>query len=241
MEIRTLKANEIDVRVAQINKNGATLLLYKDARVDMNILDEVYGSGYWQREHQVIDGRLYCTISVWNNEIKQWIRKQDVGTESYTEKEKGQASDSFKRAGFNVGIGRELYTAPRTWVPASLIDIRDGNNGKCMTYDTFSVKEIEYNQNREICKLVIVNQNNVEIFNYEQDIPITDGTLGQINVLVKEYSDVLGNRTEEEVMQVLQTKFNFTDLHAITNKNGQTVINTLADWITKTKKNKETA
>lgn len=160
MDIRLLNANEIDVRVATINSSGASLLLYKDARVDMAILDEVYGSEYWEREHQLIGDRLYCTISVWNKEIGQWVSKQDVGTESYTEKEKGQASDSFKRAGFNIGIGRELYTGPRIWVTDIKIEYK---NGRYVTYDRFEVKEIEYNSNREISKLTIVNEDTKKV------------------------------------------------------------------------------
>ena len=116
MEIRTLNANEIECRIGTISAKGCSLLLYKDARVDMKILDEVFGSGKWQRTHEVINGNLFCTIEIWNDEIKQWVKKQDVGTESFSEAQKGEASDSFKRAGFNVGIGRELYTAPFIWI-----------------------------------------------------------------------------------------------------------------------------
>ena len=111
--MRYLRADEIDVRVAQVGENWCTVLLYKDARVDMAILDETYGAGYWQREHEVINGNLFCTISIWNKEISQWVKKQDVGVESNTQKEKGQASDAFKRAGVTAGIGRELYTTPK--------------------------------------------------------------------------------------------------------------------------------
>jgi len=113
---RMLKAEEIECRVGTINGKGCSLLLYKDARVDMKILDETYGVGNWQRTHEVINDNLFCTIEIWNDRIEQWVKKQDVGTESYTEKEKGEASDSFKRAGFNVGIGRELYTSPFIWI-----------------------------------------------------------------------------------------------------------------------------
>ena len=110
--IRLLRADEIECRVSTINEKGLSLLLYKDARVDQRILDETFTPLGWQRTHQSIDGNLYCTVEIWDDAKKQWIAKQDVGTMSYTEKEKGQASDSFKRACFNIGIGRELYTAP---------------------------------------------------------------------------------------------------------------------------------
>lgn len=153
-ELRLLKANEIDVRVGSINEKGATLLLYKDARVDMNILDE--SNLKWKRSHELINGNLFCTISIWDDELKDWISRQDVGTESNTEKEKGQASDAFKRAGFNFGIGRELYTAPFIWVNS--VDYTEFiKNGKYGTYDKFKIVSIGYDENKEINALVIKN------------------------------------------------------------------------------------
>lgn len=115
--IRRLEKTEVECRVStgSMRSDGrayATYLLYKDARVDMKILDEHFGPMNWQREHTMIGDRLYCTISIYDSEKGVWIKKQDVGTESNSEPEKGQASDAFKRAAFNVGIGRELYTAP---------------------------------------------------------------------------------------------------------------------------------
>lgn len=162
VEIRKLTANEIEARVSTLSEKGASLLLYKDARVDQKILDEVFGVYGWQRTHQLIGDRLYCTIEIWDDDKKQWVAKQDVGTESNTEKEKGQASDSFKRAGFNVGIGRELYTAPFIWVPADKIAIskKTDYTGKERLYtnDKFEVAEIGYDDNGEINKLKIVNE-----------------------------------------------------------------------------------
>lgn len=155
--IRLLKANEIECRVGTISEKGLSLLLYKDARCDMKILDEVYGASNWQRKHEVIGGNLYCTVSIWDEEKRQWISKMDVGTKSYTEKEKGEASDSFKRACFSHGIGRELYTAPFIWIGASKVNIQRKDN-KYVTYDKFSVSSISYNDNREITGLTIINQ-----------------------------------------------------------------------------------
>ena len=154
--IRLLKAEEIECRVSLIKENGLSLLLYKDARVDQKILDETFGMFGWKRSHQSIEGNLYCTVSVYSKETGEWVAKQDVGTTSYSEKEKGQASDSFKRACFNWGIGRELYTAPFIWVQGDLANIqRKGDKLYCN--DRFKVASIEYNENREITSLVIVN------------------------------------------------------------------------------------
>lgn len=156
MNIRLLKANEIECRVGTINEKGLTLLIYKDARVDMNILDE---SGVkWKREHQLINGKLFCTVSVWDDEIKEWVSRQDVGVESNTEATKGEASDSFKRACFNWGIGRELYSAPFIWIAASNYTSSTNKAGKPTTYDKFSVEKIKYDDvTREITGLAIRN------------------------------------------------------------------------------------
>lgn len=152
---RDLRADEIDVRIATINAKGCSLLLYKDARCDMNILDETVGVFGWKRHHDLINGNLFCTVEVYDDKKKEWISKQDVGTESYTEKEKGQASDSFKRACFNLGIGRELYTAPFIWIGANYVSVQKAGE-RYKTYDTFEVSEIKI-ENKKIVKLEIVN------------------------------------------------------------------------------------
>ena len=154
---RDLKANEIDVRIASVNEKGVTLLLYKDARVDQNILDETVGQMNWQRDHKELKGNIYCGISIFDTTSKQWITKWDCGKESFTESEKGEASDSFKRAGFNWGIGRELYTSPFIWIPADKCNIKE-NKGKKACYDKFVVEAIEI-KNKEITGLAIKNLN----------------------------------------------------------------------------------
>ena len=162
MEIRLLRADEIECRIGTINEKGLSLLLYKDARADMKILDETFGVFGWKRTHQSIDGNLYCTVEILDSEKQSWIAKQDVGTVSYTEKEKGQASDSFKRACVSVGIGRELYSAPFIWVSAQKCKIQRKND-KLICYDKFSVSEISYSKDREIISLSIVNGDTGEV------------------------------------------------------------------------------
>jgi hypothetical protein len=146
---RDLRADEIECRVAQAKETGVSLLLYKDARCDQIILDETVGAMNWQRHHSRDNAN--CTVSIWDEKKGQWISKEDTGTESNTEKEKGLASDSFKRACFNWGIGRELYTSPFIWVKADKCKIEDN---KC--YDTFSVEKIKI-ENKRIVGLVIRN------------------------------------------------------------------------------------
>ena len=165
--IRLLHYDEIECRIGTISEKGLSLLLYTDARAAMKILDETFGCLNWQRSHQMIGNSLYCTVSVWDNEKQQWISKSDVGTESYTEKEKGQASDSFKRACVSVGIGRELYTAPFIWVSANKVNLQRKGD-KLLTYDKFKLSDISYNDNREIVGLTIVNQNGEVVYSLGQ-------------------------------------------------------------------------
>lgn len=157
LEFRKLKASEIDARVATVTAKGCSLLLYKDARVDQKVLDETVGAFNWERSHEVIDGNLYCTVRIYDDDRKMWVAKQDVGTESYTEKEKGQASDSFKRACFNWGIGRELYTAPFIWIGAQDCTVEQKNGGGYTVRDTFKVTSIAYDQDGNINHLEIKN------------------------------------------------------------------------------------
>ena len=157
---RKLRADEIDVRVQSVTEKGAILLLYKDARCDMNILDETVGAMNWKREHTRDNAN--CIVSIWCDSKKMWVSKEDTGTESNTEKEKGQASDSFKRACFNWGIGRELYTSPFLWVKASDINIYQ-RNSKSACNDKFNVTEIGYDERGHINKLVIFNNNTKKV------------------------------------------------------------------------------
>ena len=164
--IRLLRADEIECRVAVINEKGLSLLLFKDARVDQKILDEIFTPFGWKRSHQSIDGNLYCTVEIWDKEKEQWIAKQDVGIPSYSEKEKGQASDSFKRACFNWGVGRELYTAPFIWITAPNANIQKKGD-KYTTGERFHVQEIRYNDWREITGLVIVNGQGKKVYEFQ--------------------------------------------------------------------------
>lgn len=156
MEFRLLRADEIDCRVAMVQSWGISLLLYKDARCDMNILDETVGAMNWKRSHSRDNAN--CTVSLWDAEKQQWISKEDTGTESNTEKEKGLASDSFKRACFNWGIGRELYTAPAMFVRTSdLKTFKKDDSGRCTCRDRFKVVDIEY-VGRTIAKVDVLNE-----------------------------------------------------------------------------------
>jgi hypothetical protein len=171
-DIRLLKASEIDCRVSQVAKDNTwcSVLLFKDARVDMRLLDEVFGPNNWQRTHEIINGQLFCNIDIWDEDKKCWIRKQDVGTESMTEAEKGRASDSFKRAGFNVGIGRELYTAPSIYINLSESDLNKMNKVKTR----FALKSITYDSERNINSLVIIDDKGKVRYKYGSGVLNTE-------------------------------------------------------------------
>lgn len=166
IKFRRLKPNEIDVRIGRVLKKngrpaGASLLLYKDARCDMAILDETVGPLGWTRSHSRDNAN--CTVSIWDEDKGCWVSKEDTGTESNTEAAKGLASDSFKRACVNWGIGRELYTAPdiKVWEDGGQIRLVNGKS-----YDRFAVRRISYDESGCIDGLAIVNESkdNARVF-----------------------------------------------------------------------------
>ena len=159
LNFRTLHADEIECRVGSVSEGkGCSLWMYKNARVDMTLLDEVVGPENWKRSHELINNNLFCTVAV-RSDKGEWVTKQDVGTESYTEKEKGQASDAFKRACVNWGIGRELYTCPFVWINLRNEEWRQGYNGKLQPKTQFVVSAIEYDDQRRVSFLQIKDGN----------------------------------------------------------------------------------
>ena len=175
---RNLYANEIECRVSQIKATYVTLLLYKDARCDMNILDETVDAFNWKREHTRDNAN--CIVSIWDKVKEQWISKEDTGTQSFTEKEKGLASDSFKRACFNWGIGRELYTSPFIKIAAKNEKEFFESKGKYKTWSKFKVSDIEY-INNVISYLEITDQNGSVRFKSGLPQFITEEQLEQFN------------------------------------------------------------
>lgn len=176
LQFRDLTANEIDCRIGMCNEKGLTLLLYKDARCDMAILDETVGPENWEREHYECKGNLFCRVGInrnWDKQVdfRDVVYKADCGTESNTEKEKGEASDSFKRACVNWGIGRELYTAPFIWVKAEDCQIKSSEFQGKKRYtckDNFVVEKIVI-KNKRITAIAIRNATlNKRVFVYQE-------------------------------------------------------------------------
>ena len=202
MEFRKLRADELEARVASVTPKGCSVLIYKDARVDMKVLDETVGAENWQRDHKEVKGVVYCGIGIEcmtpdGEYYTAW--KWDAGSESNTEAAKGEASDSFKRAGFNWGIGRELYTAPFIWFTKDKINIQE-RNGKPVCYDKFKVEAIEY-EGDSISYLRIANTSTGAIYTSgrskeggaETDAPASrsekEGLLAMINSAGKDAQD----------------------------------------------------
>ena len=165
---RDLKSDEIECKVSTINEKGLSLLLYKTARTDMQLLDETVGAYQWKCDYKEVKGNMYCGISILHPTTKEWITKWDCGVESaFGDKEKGEASDAFKRAGFKWGIGVELYTSPFIYIPASLCEILQTGVGKYVTTDKFHVEAIEIT-NKEITGLSIKNRKGVRVFSWRK-------------------------------------------------------------------------
>lgn len=167
LQFRTLKAEEIELRVGTVSERGATLLLYQDSRCAMNILDETVGRSNWQRDHKEVKGNMYCGIAIWDSDKSQWVWKWDCGIESNTEKEKGESSDAMKRASVNWGIGRELYSSPRIFVRIPTKQKQGSRGYELEDKYAFSgayVSSIEYDDKRKIASLQICNSDGVVIF-----------------------------------------------------------------------------
>ena len=171
---KPLPIDRVDFRVQSVNNGGyATILAYKDARVDMDRLDEVVGKNNWQKKYEIINGSLYCSVGIYDSDKKEWIWKQDVGSESNTEAEKGVASDSFKRACVNWGIGRELYAYPMISVKLDSSEI-DKSKPKPTTSWGFKLKEWKWSssftEEGSLISLVGVDTSGVERFRYTRHI-----------------------------------------------------------------------
>ena len=165
-KMRTLRKDEIEVRVASTQNNVAQLLLYKTARTDAAILDETFGQFNWQCSYSENKGNLFCTISVRDPNTNEWISKSDCGSESNIEKEKGEASDAFKRSGFRWGIGVELYSTPRIKIP---IEESDMYNGRFC--QAFSLKDIEISPDHKIISLTIQDRRGNVRYTYNAQQP----------------------------------------------------------------------
>ena len=218
MIFRPLRADEIECRIGSVGAKGFTMLLYKDARCDMNILDETFTPFGWQREHKEIKGVVYCGVAIYNQDADRWVWKWDAGAESYTEKEKGEASDSFKRACVNWGIGRELYTAPLIFIRAKTDPVGNGYRlaNKSDGYG-YKVAQIEYKGGR-ISHLVIT-KNGTQAYTFtadkfmEESQNTIDDKMAQMvltmaeNAQNKEVLNAMGIKTKRDIKAMTMEQY----------------------------------
>lgn len=241
MEIRTIKfrdlrADEIELRVGSTNSTGFSLLLYKTARADANILDETVGVYNWQKRFYQVKNTMICEIGLYDEERKEWVWKGDAGDESNTEAIKGEASDSFKRAGFAIGIARALYSSPFIWIKND-----ENNNPKTSRY---SVKEIGY-RDGTISKLIITNDKTGEVvFTYPKGAKVENKTKEQVDPnniktdlvgsirpnekgLIEAYLMTLDGTRSKQFFDWLDKKFNTMRVDNLTAEQGVMVVNAL--------------
>ena len=215
MEVRHLKADEIEVKVKQVTSKGVFALLYKTARTDMALLDESFGESNWRNDYKEVKGNLFCGIAVYFKDTQEWVWRWDCGIESREDdgnEKKGEASDSFKRAGTRWGIGRELYTAPPIFIKAETVEVGKSKSGK-PTYALadkflqFYVQEIGYDENRKINKISISDSNGNIVFNFPQN----NVGMAKPQVVNKQTKvpDKTAPNTKDKVKKAMDTVFEF--------------------------------
>ena len=152
-----LTPEDIEVRVATTRNGKTTLLLFQDSRCAMRALDKQFGNFGWQMDYKVVGDQIYGTLSIYDEEKDIWVAKSDTGDKSNISEDKGQSSDILKRCIVRWGYSRELYTAPKIVV--------DDDGYGCSGY---KVSEINYDGNRKIIHLVLVNRFGKEAFRWDE-------------------------------------------------------------------------
>lgn len=209
LKFRNLKADEIEVRVGQVAKDNTwiSLLLYQDSRVAMDLLDETVGKMNWNRVHS--RDNKNCTISIWDKEKKCWVGKEDTGVESFSDKEKGLASDSFKRSAVNWGIGRSLYTSPNMFIYGEANKLKS---------DKYFVKHIKYDEQDNIIELIVINKKDEVVFTFPKK-----GNTGTTTVATKPVTQLTQS---PKTISLAQQK----RLFAISNGNNNVVKNVIGRY-----------
>lgn len=211
LKFRLLKPEEIEIKIKQVTEKGAVALIYKTSRVDMDILDEMVGAENWQSDYQEIKGNLYCGIGIKDETTQDWVWKWDCGIESRSDgdgnEKKGEASDAFKRAGVQWGIGRELYTAPFIFLPLETVSNGKGYKLK-NPFSRFDVKEIEYTESRKISKITIVDERGREVFQYPKEATKAKqtGKPEEWKLTKSELVQVYGVKNAETTISALEKK-----------------------------------
>lgn len=234
---RRLLANEVDLRVQSLAKDGSWVILipYKDARVDMNILDETYGEMNWQRKQEVIKENLFCSVGIYDAEKGCWVWKQDVGTESFSDKEKGESSDAFKRACTNWGIGRELYTSPFIFINLDEDEVeKTGAPGKekmrIKNSVKFHVEEIGYDDKGSIDKFIVSDNRKKRRFSYSNKFITTmDDVYREYNKCIRKLKVINVDVMSEDFIEYVKStsKLPYIDPKDLSYQEGVRLVNVL--------------
>lgn len=216
-----LVADQIECRVGQTSEKGFSLLLYKTARVDADILDQVVGQFNWQKRYYEVRGLVICSIGIYFADRKEWVWKDDTGSAGSIEEEKSICSDAQKRSAFCWGIGRELYSSPFIWV---------SKDTGFTQRDRFDVKEIAYDQNGKISKLLIVETKTGGVaYSYgckekvaqtSQKAPkiANGGITAEQKKQIADYLATLPQERLDKVVNFLKKQFNVNDYEKLTKK-----------------------
>ena len=160
INFKHLTPNQIEVRPTGTTPKGqCTLLLYIDSRCASNILDETVGAFNWSIEYKSIGDKVFGRLSIYDEERNIWVHKEDTGSASEFEADKGLSSDILKRCLARWGCDC-LYTAPK-------IKIQCPENyyfNDKMTM-SFSVKSIDY-VGKRISQLTIVDRFDNVVFDW---------------------------------------------------------------------------
>ena len=229
LNFRALKAEEIEVRIGSITDKGLSLLLYMDARAAALLLDETVGPMNWRNSYRDNNGKMYCSVDIWDSDKKEWISKENVGTESNTEAVKGEASDGLKRAVATWGV-RELYTSPFMWIDKEQLKHFEKKewNGKPQykSNDKFAVTNVEIEiagYSRRITKLEITNTSTKKVC-FEWSIGKGQKTVATPKPVTKKESEP-GKATAEQI-DYLSTVYKGENLAKLCSANG---INDIAE------------
>lgn len=253
-----LKENQIEVRVGQVSKNGCSLLLYKTSRTDAEILDKIVGQGNWQKRFYTLQGVgigeqvrsiVVCSVGIFDDDRHEWVWKDDSGTESQVEQDKGVCSDAFKRAagGSCWGIGRELYY---TGFIFAKVSTQPKSNGKgyelADKFMSFEVKEIKWYENPLTLKtLVIVDNNGNVVFSKGSSEKVSQTAQKPNQIVEEDNGEILTEKTKERLQDIigpysvdklakfkswLSKNFGTTSIAELTERQAQQVIKALSNF-----------
>ena len=194
-KIPLLSSEDIEVKIKQVTKSGALALLYKTARTDRKILNKVFGPLNWTSDFKMVNDTLFCGIGIRENFGDPFVWKWESGGEAETPlddgaKKKATTSDAFKRAGYAVGIGEELYSSPFIWLDVET-EQRGGNYYLKDKFAKYVVTHIEYNKDTRVIT-------ELEICNAKSDVCVYRWKMPTSGAYARKMSTTVANLMDDE-------------------------------------------